>query len=419
MKTDGYLWSNGAELDDHSRRKHKILREYFRRYLTVRCQNPHQTRFRLAIIDGFAGGGRYNCGTAGSPIIFIEELERTLKEINLKRTLQNLSSVKIDALLILNDALPNVTAMLKSHCEPLHAALKHNCSNIHLRIFYFCKEFEAAYPAIKELVVSGGYRSVLYNLDQYGHSNVKMETLHDILRATPSARSTEVFYTFAIEGLLTYLSGRDPALLARQLSHLGIEPSNLEALHGQMNKTAWLGAAERLVYETLKNCAPYVSPFSIRNPKGWRYWMLHFANSYRARQVYNDVLHDNGELDHFGRSGLQMLHYNPEREGKLYMFGEDDRASTREQLLTDIPRLVSASGDAMSIEEFYETAYSATPAHTNDIHAAMLESDDLEVVTPNGGIRRKNHTILVGDTLRRKQQPSFFSILGGKPASGR
>ena len=54
----------------------------------------------------------------------------------------------------------------------------------------------------------------------------------------------------------------------------------------------------------------------------------------------------------------------------------------------------------MPVGVFYAVAYSATPAHTDDIHAAMVESDDLEVVTQNGGLRRKGHTILVGDTPR-------------------
>jgi three-Cys-motif partner protein len=67
MAEKRYEWAAGATLEDHSRRKHKILREYFFNYLTVRCQLPQQERFRLAVIDGFAGGGRYSCGTAGSP----------------------------------------------------------------------------------------------------------------------------------------------------------------------------------------------------------------------------------------------------------------------------------------------------------------------------------------------------------------
>lgn len=362
----------------------------------------------------FAGGGRYKCGTPGSPILFIEELERTLDEINIRRAAQGMGTVEIDALLIFNDALPDVTAMLKSYCDPLEAALKARPSKLHIKIAYFSDEFEAVYPAIKQLIVEGRFRNVLYNLDQYGYAAVKLPTLLDILR-TPSAPSTEVFYTFAIETLLTYLSARDPVLLQRRLGPFGISASNLSALEDVMAKSEWLGAAERLVYDALKSSAPYVSPFSIRNPEGWRYWMLHFANNYRARQEYNGVLHANGELAHFGRSGLRMLDYNPQNEGRLYLFDGDGRTSARDQLLVDIPRLVSESGDAMQVSDFYEAAYSETPAHKDDIHAAMLSSEDLEIITTNGGVRRKGNTIDVGDIIRLKNQRSFFQMFADAP----
>jgi three-Cys-motif partner protein len=76
-----YEWADGAKLEEHSRRKHKILREYVFDYLTVRCKLPQQERFRLAIVDGFTGGGRYQCGTPGSPLIFIEELKRAVEAV--------------------------------------------------------------------------------------------------------------------------------------------------------------------------------------------------------------------------------------------------------------------------------------------------------------------------------------------------
>lgn len=96
----------------------------------------------------------------------------------------------------------------------------------------------------------------------------------------------------------------------------------------------------------------------------------------------------------------------------MYLFEAEDRAIARTNLLSDIPRLVSESGDAMRVNEFYEAAYSATPSHKDDIHAAMLESEDLEVVTKNGGLRRRGNTISIGDTLRLKAQRSFFPMLG-------
>ena len=106
-----------------------------------------------------------------------------------------------------------------------------------------------------------------------------------------------------------------------------------------MNKTSWLGAAECLVFEAFRTCAPYVSPFSINNPDGWRYWLIHFANFYRARQVYNNILHDNSSAQaHFGWSGLEMLHYDPDHErGALYLFDDPGREMAKGQLIDDIP----------------------------------------------------------------------------------
>ena len=99
-----YQWADGAKLEEHSRRKHKILREYIFDYLTVRCKRPQQERFRLAIVDGFAGGGRYECGTSGSPLIFIEELKRAVEAVNTQRAVQGLGAIEVECLLIFNDA---------------------------------------------------------------------------------------------------------------------------------------------------------------------------------------------------------------------------------------------------------------------------------------------------------------------------
>jgi hypothetical protein len=193
-----------------------------------------------------------------------------------------------------------------------------------------------------------------------------------------------------------------------QLRRIGVSPTAFRVEDGMISNAAFLGAAERIVFESFKVVARFVSPFSIANPDGWRYWLIHFANNYRARQVYNNVLHGNGSQAHFGRSGLDMLAYDPAKdEGTLYLFERSDRTKAKEQLIDDIPRLVAESGDAMHVAEFYEAAYNATPAHADDIHAAMIESDELEIFTESGGQRRKANTIVVGDTIKLKSQRSF------------
>ena len=407
-----YDWPTGVTLADHSRRKHKILREYFLNYLEVRCQVPLQSRFRLAVIDGFAGCGRYSCGTGGSPVIFMEGLKSATELINLKRGVQGLGKIEIECLLVLNDADRNVVEILKGNMAPLHGEIKESVPNLHLRVEYLVQEFEKAYPVVKRFLSEGRYRNVLFNLDQYGHSHVYYRTLVDIMRSYPSA---EVFYTFAFKALVSYLKKSDPTFLAAHLAKIGLDSDDLKDLQSDMSRKSWLGAAERLVFEKFRTCAPYVSPFSINNPGGWRYWLIHFANSYRARQVYNNVLHANSSFQaHFGRSGLEMLHYDPVHEtGTLYLFDEPGRETAKEQLINDIPRLISDSGDAMRMADFYGNIYNMTPAHSEDIHAAIIDNPDITVITSVGGERRKANTITVSDVLKLKAQTSFFPIFFG------
>jgi three-Cys-motif partner protein len=404
-----YEWADGATLEEHSRRKHKILREYVFDYLTVRCKLPQQERFRLAIVDGFAGGGRYQCGAAGSPLIFIEELKRAVEAVNTLRAVQGLGAIEIECLLVFNDASRDAIELLKTHVAPIQADIALTCPKLHLHVEYLNEFFEVAYPKIKDLLGRGRYRSVIFNLDQCGHSHVERGTILDIMHSWPAA---EIFYTFVITSLLAFLQKDQPERLRAQLDHLGIPANDVQALDGLMSRKDWLGTAEKIVFDAFRLCAPYVSPFSINNPGGWRYWLIHFANAYRARQVYNNILHDNASLQaHVGRPGLNMLSYDPRHdEGMLYLFDDNGRASAKIQLLDDIPRLVTEAGDAISVMEFYESIYNFTPAHADDVHAAIIENPDLEVITPAGGERRRANTITVNDVIKLKKQRSFFPM---------
>jgi three-Cys-motif partner protein len=137
MVEKAYSWATGAVLEEHSRRKLKVVREYFARYLAVRCQLPQQSRFRLAIIDGFSGAGVYKCGTPCSPIIFIQELRAATEAFNLKRVSERMAPLDIECLLILNDYDRDAVNILKGHVAPLEADIKQNVPKLHLarRIF--------------------------------------------------------------------------------------------------------------------------------------------------------------------------------------------------------------------------------------------------------------------------------------------
>lgn len=408
MAKKDYDWSAGAELDEHSKRKHKILREYLREYLITRCQLPQQEKFRLTIVDGFSGAGKYKCGSPGSPLILLDCLKSTVQEINLERAAQGMKLIEVECLLIFNDLAPAAIELLKENIAPLVAEAKDTCPQLHVRIEFSHSTFKEAYPEIKSKIQLGKYRNVLFNLDQCGYSDVDLDTIKDILFTWKSA---EAFLNFPIETVKTFISpdkNKSSALKSHQKIRDDIY-AELAKNGGLLSKADWLGEVERIVFENLKGCAPYASPFSIHNPDGWRYWLIHFANNYRARQVYNNILHENSTMQaHFGRSGLHMLSYDPSKEGELYLFNDNSRENAKKQLFEDIPRLINEHGDVLSVEIFYEAAYNETPAHSNDIHEMIILNPDLEVITPAGNERRKANTIRPEDTLRLKRQTSFF-----------
>jgi hypothetical protein len=76
--------------------------------------------------------------------------------------------------------------------------------------------------------------------------------------------------------------------------------------------------------------------------------------------------------------------------------------------------LVTEFGDAVDVGEFYGSIYNSTPAHMDDVHAAIMENPDVEVITEQGGERRVANTIKPSDTLRMKMQRTFFPLFPRK-----
>lgn len=407
MAKKPYDWKDGATLQDHSKRKHKILREYFHRYLWERCKNPNTRHFNLAIVDAFAGGGHYADGSPGSPVIFAETLLDTVANINLKRAENNMPKAEINCLMILNDSDPDAYRKLREAVAPYAAAAQETESNVTLSFKFYHGKFEALVDKFLTLIRNERYQNVIYNLDQCGHGQVNRATISRLIN---SERSVEIFFTYAIKTLIAFLDQHNLQRNRNQLQYLDLHPNAIELAEDQMTKGEWLGAVERKVFEHFCECARFVTPFSINNPEGWRYWFMHFAKSYRARQIYNDVLHKNStEQAHFGRSGLRMLSYDPNHEGGfLYLFNSEAREEANRQLYDDIPRLVSNHDDAIKMSDFYNVIYNDTPAHSDDIHDAIFKNFDLEVLTPKGNRRRFARRISVNDTLRIREQLSFY-----------
>ena len=88
-----YEWAPGQaypRIQQHSVAKHEILRAYLTAYIRTLTSNPNREEFRLALIDGFAGGGVYQHAhngkeLLGSPFIMLDAAKEAEFMINKDR----------------------------------------------------------------------------------------------------------------------------------------------------------------------------------------------------------------------------------------------------------------------------------------------------------------------------------------------
>jgi hypothetical protein len=104
-----------------------------------------------------------------------------------------------------------------------------------------------------------------------------------------------------------------------------------------------------------RGCAEYVSPFSINNPDGWQYWLIHFANNYRAPREQNNMLHDIRPSKRISAVlGFAWCSFDVDHDvSKLYLFEDTDCVEAKQQLMVDIPRLVPELGDVVNVGRCY------------------------------------------------------------------
>lgn len=408
MVRKDYNWADGATLSDHSESKHIVLEQYFAEYLRVRCRIPYQTRFVLTVVDGFCGGGVYNNDHKGSPIIFLDTLQKVAHEINLYRKNNNFSEVFFECLFIFNDKDPRAIESLESSIQPYIARCKES-ENLNVVVEILNTDFQVCYQEIlRTLDDRRVTKNVLFNLDQCGYSVVDPKLVRNILT---KYRSAEAILTFSIQSLLSYLPLQDVPFRTKILDKFEVDVSQRSELDQLIGKPEKRGVVERLVFESFKRCAPYVSPFAINNPDGWRYWLMHFSSEYRARQVYNDLLYKvPGVQGHVGRSGLQMLEYDADFSDTEYLFREVDRDRALEQLIHDIPSSVAEFGSGVSVDEFVKSICNETPAHSEDILKALVENPELRVITDKGKPRRSIGGVKSTDHLEIELQRSFHYL---------
>ncbi|AEJ01254.1 hypothetical protein Nit79A3_1422 [Nitrosomonas sp. Is79A3] len=417
-----YEWKPGQPyplIQQHSVVKHEILRSYLIAYIKTLISNPRREEFRLALIDGFAGGGAYQHALdskelLGSPFIMLEsakEAELIVNKDRHKPIVLNLDFFFIEE-----------NRQASEHLK--YELIKRGYgSRIDKDIFLHTSLFEQQADSIIEYVKKRSPRAAraIFLLDQYGYSKVPKLTIRKIMQ---ELHGSEIILTFAVDSMLNYIT--DKTDVTRELlDKIGIP----EILRGRTiedikdKEPDWRLYIQSCLYKDLVDgCgAKYFTLFFIRSEKGHGdYWLIHFSQKARARDVMTRIHWEkNTNFIHYGGPGMEMfsaLGYIPSYDGSYtgqpgFLFDDYARDQSIKTLMEQIPYIIYPDPDGMPFGEMFATTCNMSPASAQvyrDAVGELIQLGELEVIGQDGSKRRSAKNIHDTDQIIAHRQTRFY-----------
>lgn len=418
----GYTWSLTGKLptiEDHSRAKHEVLRAYVVNYLRILAQNPNSEGVRVTLVDGFAGGGRYQTPVGdivgGSPLILLDAINEARALVTRDRKERNIrKSYVIDAHIhLIEQDHETVAHLRKVIADAPNASTGNTVVRIHEGSFH--QKLPEVLTDIRLRQKKNG-RSV-FILDQYGWSQVNLEAVKRIFSELPFA---EVFLTWMIDSLVNFLSERmvdklNPALVRAGLGGALTAEQLLAIKRDQSNgdgDLTWRRAIQSTMTEQIRTIsgATYCTPFYIV-PRASRrgYWLLHLAQHLRANEEMKRIHWENNNLQHPGGPGFNMLGFVGSN-GQLAFdnrFDEHASQATLMALQHDIPRRISQMRTPILFGELVQLTANETPARLQQLQQAVFtlaKDRELIVRTRAGSPRRTAHSLAKDDVIELPTQ---------------
>lgn len=377
MSRDHHDWQIGKKpplIRPHSLAKHRVLKAYLERYVSILTANPRQEQFRLTLIDGFAGGGRYLDGRTkeerpGSPLIMLEAMKQAACDAQELRSKPFLLDVQYIFVEKDPEALEYLRTVIKeSEFEPLLSE--------HIQLVQ--GEFAGKSPEIAEFVKGRGRANrAIYVLDQFGYSDVPLPTIRSILS---SLKNAEVLLTFATDFLIDYLSTNEQS--QKILENVGISLPSREIATAKESRD-WRRIIQFALHREIpeRTGAKFYTPFFIRSADAHRdFWLIHLSGHFRARDVMVG-LHwlESTTFAHYGRSGLRMLGYDQEYDSEWthqqmlpgFYFDDTALASSQEELMTQLPERLYDHRDGIEFNDFFSRLTNECPV-TAEILSSVL-----------------------------------------------
>jgi len=425
MSKGEYLWAPGEApplIQDHSLAKHQVLARYLRIYVDVLTANPVIDGLRLALVDGFAGGGVYQTRAGahhfGSPLQMVHAMQEAEAVASSKRT-KKAFSLDVEYFFV---------EQKRRNLEVLEGLLKIDPAAADLlakdRLHVLQGSFDSLADDITRRIQGRGRNPrALFLLDQYGYSKVPLTTLRNILHRLPNA---EILLTFATDWLIDYMSGKG-GVSAERLQAMGLldmaEQFDTLISHKEHRDPRWRRLVQSVLHRNLveQTGARYFTPFFIVSPNAHReYWFVHLSRHSRAR---DEMTRLHWELEnrfaHYGRNGLGMLGYDPREDVLLsgqgtFNFSEASSRGLITRLTEEIPRrLPVGPSESVAFADFFDHICNETPA-TNEqilnVLATLSRENVIEVLDAESGKRRAGGVqVKHSDRLRVSTQMLLFT----------
>lgn len=418
-----YLWAPGEEpptIQDHSLAKHEVLARYLRTYIDVLTTNLVIDRFRITLVDGFAGGGTYRTTKGhvhlGSPL----QMVHAMKEAELAADAKRTKDFHLDAeFFFVEQSKRNMEVLEASIRLDRIASDYQKRDRIHLLRGVFERRAD---DILNHIEAKGRTPRAIFLLDQYGYSKVPLVTLREILTRLPNA---EILLTFATDWLIDYMSGKG-GVSPDRLNQMGLTgmADQFERLisHKEHRDSRWRRLVQSVLHRDLveRSGAKYFTPFFIVSPRAHReYWFVHLSRHARARDEMTRLHWSlKNRFAHYGRNGLGMLGYDPKEDVLLSRqevldFSDDSEERLLTRLAEQIPsRLHPSPSDGVTFSTFFDSVCNETPATSDQLEAVLRmlsHAKEVEVVDANSHkIRGKGVQIRPNDRLRVPSQLNLF-----------
>ena len=412
-----FSWRNGPpRLETHSRAKHQILREYIISYLKVVCQQQRMPEFKIALVDGFSGGGKYEGQEPGSPFVLIQSVNEAEYLINSSRASTAQVNIRANHYFV-EENKDNYIYLQESIKESEYK------SRLGKALFLFRGTFREHLREIVEHIKKIAPRAgggAIFFLDQTGYTDVSIGDIQYIRSNLPQS---EIIVTVSIDWLIDFIGNEES--LKKTTDSIGITQylDIDEIVKIKKEKSVeWRSIIESKFSIAFQKAAEYrfFIPFFIEPLYGHRgYWLLHLSSNVRAHNVMMECVWGNANfMKHYGNTGLDIykIAYKPSNGVPLpgMSFTEIERRNHKNGLIEKMPDYIWKRGGG-PLKNIIENTCNNTAADLSLYKESLSEiwdQGDIDVRGKSGG-KKKKREIHDSDIIIPNRQQSFFFFRSG------